>query len=302
MNINSTSGGKRLLDAGSRKWVGYNQLLTGYKQRMSGLVCHVALWEDTIDKQFFRPIYGNYKQFYFNSCVKRVPLASAKPKQAQLTHLSIFNPFFSQKWKKSNKECHHLLAICTEYDLHTVQPDPIYYMWRGRMFIYVCVSKWGQLSNKEGEKKQQHCSVSLGSVGQRSSLVFTVKHSVPGLREDDQRFSAAPRRPASRSADISLFFPPSPLFPQQQHRYVARRGDRVAGNVDERGADRKFGFRLSALFRKLCYVMLERLDGNREKGGRGWGHTAQLDWKLSKKQILFNGTPPHQQLSSKMQF
>lgn len=141
-------------------------------------------------------------------CETCVPLASAKPKQAQLTHLCIFNPFFSQKWKKSNKECHHLLAICTEYDLHTVQPDLIYYTWRGRMFIYVCVSEWGQLSNKEGEKKQQqHCSVSLGSVGQRSSLVFTVKHSIPGLREDDQRFSAAPRRPASRSADISLFFP-----------------------------------------------------------------------------------------------
>lgn len=83
--------------------------------------------------------------------------------------------------------------------------------------------------------------------------------------------SVSQQRRAALPADqlTSAFFSPSPLFPQQQHRYVARRGDRVAGNVDERGADRKFGFRLSALFRKLCYVMLERLDGNREKGGRG---------------------------------
>lgn len=211
MDINSTSGGERLLDAGSRKWVGYNQLLTCYKQRMLGLACHVALWEDTIDSLFFRPIYGNYEQFYFNSQtlkhVSRLPLQNPSRLNSHIfASLTLF--FHKREKKKSNKECHHLLAICTEYDLHTVQPDPIYYTWRGRMFIYVCVSEWGQLFNKEGEKKQQqHCSVSLGSVGERSSSVFTVKHSIPGLREDDQRFSAAPRRPASRSADISLFFP-----------------------------------------------------------------------------------------------
>lgn len=86
------------MDAGSRKWVGYNQLLTGYKQRMSDLVCHVALWEDTIDKLFFRPISGNYKQFYFNSCVKHVSrLPLQNPSRLNSHIFASLTLFFSQE-------------------------------------------------------------------------------------------------------------------------------------------------------------------------------------------------------------
>lgn len=37
--------------------------------------------------------------------------------------------------------------------------------------------------------------------------------------------------------------------------------------MDEGGADRKFSFHLSALFRKLCYIMFERLNGKGVGGG-----------------------------------
>lgn len=160
------------------------------------------------------------------------------------------------------------------------------------MFIYVCVNEWGQLSNKEGEKKTTTTLQRLPwQRWAEEQFGFHCETQHPGAEREWSAFLRSAASPCQQISWHQPFFSPSPLFPQQQHRYVARRGDRVAGNVDERGADRKFGFRLSALFRKLCYVMLERLDGNREKGGRGWGHTAQLDWKLSKKQTLFNGTP-----------
>lgn len=160
-------------------------------------------------------------------------------------YLFYFHRWEKKKKKKHNKWCCHLLAVCTEYDLHTVEPDLLHYTWKGRMLPYVC-------------------RASVGSCPIRSLLGENV-----GRGNDRRRVTAAPPPPP---ADL-LTSAVSPTFisTTTAHARGSERSRRKCGHERRRQEIWCSVWVRSPL--KLRYIMLEGLDGNRRRGGGG------LSWR-----------------------
>lgn len=89
------------------------------------------------------------------------------------------------------------------------------------------------------------------------------------------------RIPANRSAYICLFSP-------QDNTDIWYGGElETEEKMDEGGTDKTFGFHLSTLFSKLCYIMFEWLNG---KWGKKHTKVLQIAAKVKVEyQIFFNG-------------